>query len=375
MRVTVTRRELLEAVQIAARIATTKSTLGQMANVLLTAEGETLKVSASDLSTSIELSVVAKVERAGGTSVPASKFMQHIAGLPEADVNLECGEDGDYALVISCRRSEYKLHGLSPDYFPAFPEVGGDVRVSVSQALLKRAIAQSAYAASDDGARPILTGVGVYLSPDKLVLVGTDTHRMGKAEIPVADGCEARCIIPADVLLQAPRFLNGDENAMASVRLDTNLFLIATEKAVLVSRLIEGQFPRYERVIPSGWDTRITVNRDELAAAVKRLRVEKTEQGSGTDKLVTCRVLCQTELGMLLLSTQGSTGRVCDEVEIEQEGPDITWAVNADYAVEVLESFDTASAAFELKGSLNPIAVRGLGDENAMAVVMPLQTS
>ncbi|HEU4753687.1 MAG TPA: DNA polymerase III subunit beta, partial [Armatimonadota bacterium] len=272
MKLTVTRKELYEGLQIVSRAVSTQTTLPVLKNVLIEPGTDAIKLSATDLELGVEVLVPASVKEGGSLTVPAKTFSEIIAALPESDVSL-AGDD-HHSLIIACRRSEYRIHGLTAEDFPALPEVGGSVSLELPQAQMKQMIKQTAFAASDDDTRPILTGVCVVLQGGKLRLVATDTHRLAvrTAGVTEASG-DTTVIVPVRAMNELLRVLSDDEEKPLYVRVDQNQILFKTDRVTLVSRLIEGQFPRYERVIPSSYTRRLTIQRDELQSSLRRARI------------------------------------------------------------------------------------------------------
>jgi len=176
MKLTVPRKDLYEGLQIVSRAVSTHTTLPVLKNVLIQPGTEGIKLSATDLELGVEVLVPAQVQEPGALTVPARTIGEIVAALPEADVSLAAGDNDN--LVICCRRSEYRIHGLTAEDFPALPEVGGAVSLQLPQPLMKSMIRQTALAASDDDSRPILTGVCLVVQEGRLRLAATDTHRL-----------------------------------------------------------------------------------------------------------------------------------------------------------------------------------------------------
>src|SRR5688572_1845348 len=155
MKLSAARKELYEGLQIVSRTVSAHTSLPVLKNVLIEPGADAIKLSATDLELGVEVLVPAAVQEGGSLTVPAKTLVEIVAALPEADVSLAA--DDKENLVVCCRRSEYRIHGLSAEDFPALPEVGGSVALQLPQALMKSMIRQTALAASDDDTRPILT--------------------------------------------------------------------------------------------------------------------------------------------------------------------------------------------------------------------------
>jgi DNA polymerase-3 subunit beta len=366
VKLTVARKELYEGLQIVGRAVSTQTTLPVLKNVLIEPGTDAIKLSATDLELGVEVLVPANIPEGGSLTVPARTFSEIIAALPEADVSL-AADDRDN-LVICCRRSEYRIHGLTAEDFPTLPEVGGSVSLQLPQPLMKAMIRQTALAASDDDTRPILTGVCLVVSEGRLRLVATDTHRLAvrTAAVPDVTG-DSTVIVPVRAMNELLRVLSDDEEKTLHVRIDQNQILFRTERVTLVSRLIEGQFPRYERVIPSSHTRRLTIQRDELQSSLRRARIV------ARDAAAKDRVLLAAEGENLVITAEGDEGRAHEEFEIAREGDEISIAFNVSYMLEVLGVLDTEGVFLELTEPLSPAVLRPVDGDDYLMVIMPMQ--
>jgi DNA polymerase-3 subunit beta len=366
MKLIVTRKELYEGLQIVSRAVSAHTSLPVLKNVLIEPGTDAIKLSATDLELGVEVLVPAKVQEGGSLTVPARTFSEMVAALPEADVSL-AADDRDN-LILVCRRSEYRINGLTAEDFPALPEVGGSVALQVPQKLMKEMIRQTVLAASDDDTRPILTGICLVLQEKQLRLIATDTHRLAvrTAGVNEASG-DTTVIIPSRALNELSRVLSEAEDALLHVRVDQNQILFKTERVTLVSRLIEGQFPKYERVIPGSHSRRLTIQRDEFQSALRRARIVARDS-SAKD-----RVVLATEGENLVLSAEGEEGKAHDEFEVAREGDDISIAFNASYLLDVLGVLDCEGIYLEMTEPLSPAVVRPVDGDDYLMVVMPMQ--
>jgi DNA polymerase-3 subunit beta len=366
MKLTVTRKELYEGLQVVSRAVSTQTTLPVLKNVLIEPGVDAIKLSATDLELGVEVRVPARVAEGGSLTVPAKTFQEIVAALPEADVSL-AGDEKDN-LLITCRRSDFRIHGLTAEDFPALPEVGGNVSLQLPQKLMKAMIHQTALAASDDDTRPILTGICMVLQEGSLRLAATDTHRLAvrTANVTNASG-DTTVIVPVRAMEELQRVLGDGEEDILDVRIDQNQVLFRTERVTLVSRLIEGQFPRYERVIPTGHTRRLTIQRDELQSSLRRARIV------ARDAAAKDRVVLATQGENLVITAEGEEGRAHEEIEVAREGDDISIAFNVTYLLDVLSVVDTEGIFLELTEPLSPAVVRPVDGEDYLMVVMPMQ--
>ena len=366
MKLTVPRKDLYEGLQIVGRAVSTQTTLPVLKNVLIEPGTDAIKLAATDLELGVEVLVPAQIQEGGSLTVPAKTFQEMVAALPEADVSI-ASDDKD-SLIVCCRRSDFRINGLNAEDFPALPEVGGSIGLQVPQVLMKEMIRQTALAASDDDTRPILTGICVIVKENSLRLVATDTHRLAVRTAQLAEaGGDTTVIVPVRAMNELMRVLSDEEEAVLYIRIDQNQILFRTERVTLVSRLIEGQFPKYERVIPPGHTRRLTIQRDDLLSSLRRARIVAREAAAKD------RVVLATEGENLIITAEGDEGRVHEEIEVAREGDDISIAFNVNYVVEVLGVLNTQGIFLEMTEPLSPAVVRPVEGDDYLMVIMPMQ--
>jgi DNA polymerase-3 subunit beta len=365
MKVTCERRELHEGLQTVARAVSGRSSLPILGNVLLEPKGEALRLAATDLELGIERLVPARVGEPGSVTLPARTLSEIVGVLPEDDVTIAADISGG-DVVITCRRSEYRIHGLPAEEFPVLPEVGSEATFSLAEGELSRMIRQTIFAAASDDTRPILTGVYTVLSDSHLVMVATDTHRLALRQGAASEASgEVAVIIPARALSELSRGLEPEGEQSVQVRLDKNQVMFRTEQLTVVSRLIEGQFPKYEKVVPSEHTRKLTIPKDELQQAVRRAAVVARENSH--------RIILRTAGELLTITAEeANLGRAHEEVEVIREGDDIQIAFNARYVLDVLGVLDAEGLYLEMTEPLRPAVFRPVDGADYLMVIMPM---
>lgn len=371
MKLVVARRELYEGLQAVSRVVSAQTSLPVLNNVLIEPGIDSLKLCATDLELGVEFLVPGTINEGGSITVPARTITEIVAALPEADVSLAA--DDHNHLRLCCGRSEYRIHGLPAEDFPSLPEVSGDVSLTLPQSQMKSMIHTTAFATSTDKTRPILTGVCFIVSQAEaggdLRMVATDTHRLAVRNIPVPESKGERTVItPVRALNELVRVLGDAEDLQLQIRVDSNQMLFRTERFTLVSRLIEGQFPKYERVIPSGFTRRLTVPREELQSIVRRARIVAKEASAAN------RVVLRASGESLIVTAEaGELGQAYEEMEVIREGDEIEIAFNASFLLDVLAVLDTETVFIEMSEPLNPAIVRPVEGPDFLMVIMPMQ--
>jgi DNA polymerase-3 subunit beta len=369
MKVTTTRKELLEGVQTVAHAVSGRSSLPILQHIHLSAEGDGLKLTATDLEIGIECFVPATVEMPGDATTPAKLTQEVLSSLPDADIKLS--DDATHAVLLTCERSEYKLLGLSPAEYPSLPEVSEATSFAVPAETLKEMIKQTIFAVSTEETRAILTGVLVEYDGVTLRMVATDTHRLtvrshragGNAlETPLT------AVIPARAMNELARIV-GDYEGEVEVQIGRNQASFRPvddpRRTFLITRLIDGQFPAYQRVIPTTYTKRLTLTTDEFLRAVRRASLVARD--------ISNRVILNTNGEYLIIEAEsGQSGKAHEEVEVVREGDDITVAFNARYLIDVLSVVDSEGVHLELTESLRPAVIRPADRDNYLCVLMPM---
>jgi len=371
VKLSVMQENLARGLQVVSRAVSTRTTLPVLANVLLRTEDAGLKLTATNLEIGITYWVPGKVDTDGALTVPARLLNDLVNSLPAGErVDLEL--QGATTLLIRAGRFENHLRGIDSDDFPAVATAGDRPTTRVAQKVLRQALLETAFAAATDEARPILTGVLARFEGDRLTLAAADNYRIAVKTIPLLDPVEdTSIVIPARSLNELSRILSDTDDVIDIVFLAArSQILFHVEGIDLVSRLIDGQFPNYQQVLPKGFSTRAVIDRDELLKAVRLAALIASSSANivklavGVDGDAGLTVTANAEVG-------DNEGRVAAQVE----GDGTTIAFNAKYLVDVLQNVDAEQFSLELSGPLAPGVFRPVGDDQYVHVVMPVRTA
>lgn len=364
MKVICARKDLFEGVQTAGRAVSSRTSLPILGHLLVKAEEDKLRIAATDLEIGMECLVDANIQEPGSMTVPAKVLTEILAALPDTDVSLSVDESNTVSL--KCGTSDFSILGLPPEEFPLLPEVKEEVKFTIEDDVLREGIAKTSFAISADESRAILTGILLQVTGESLKLVSTDTHRLCVFDCPIAE-CEGteNAIVPGRALTELARIVPEGQGTV-SVGISPSQVMFRVDSTILVSRLIEGQFPNFEKVIPHEFTKKLTVPTEQLLQSVKRVAIVARENEN--------RTIVQTQSGTLVLSAEsGNVGKAHEEVEIIKEGDDFKMAFSSRYLLDVLNVIDTEAIEAELTGEASPAAIRPQGQDNYVYVLMPMQ--
>jgi DNA polymerase III subunit beta len=367
----VIQENLARGLSVVGHAVSARSTLPVLANVLLRTEDAGLKLTATNLEIGITCWVPGKIESDGAITVPARLFADIVNGLPSSErVDLEIR--GTDRLFVHAGRFETTLRGIDAEEFPAIPAAGERPTTRISQRVLKHALSEITFAAATDEARPILTGVMTRFEGDRLTLAAADNYRIAITRIPTLDTVEETSIVvPARSYMELHRVLTEtDDPVEVILSPQKNQVLFHLDGIDVVSRLIDGQFPNYQQVLPSGHATRVEVERDDLLKAVRLAALIASSSAN----------IIKLQVGpdgapQVMVAAAAEVGDHRGVVDATIEGDGTTIAFNARYLVDVLQNVTAERFAIELNGPLSPGVFRPADGRDYTHVVMPVRTT
>lgn len=363
MKVTVTQENLNRALAAVSRVASSKTSLPILSNILLRTENNRLVVAATNLEIASVYSIGAKVEKEGTLTIPARLVSEFVNNLPKDNVVLH-GEGTK--LDISSGKYTSTIHGVVSDEFPELPTISPQHTIVLAGDLLKQVIAQTVITASHDDTRPVLTGVLWHSIDGKLYVAATDGYRL--AERRVAETKEdIKALIPATTLQEVARALPEDADEV-SLLIDDMQVRFQAGDVELTSRLIDGNFPDYRQLIPKSTEINATVATAELVRTTKIASLFARESGGSvtlhTDK---------SKGTISIHSVASQLGENTSEAEAAVDGEGSV-TLNSRYLLEALGCVDSPNITFGFSGKLAPCVVRPVGDDSYQHIVMPLKS-
>jgi DNA polymerase-3 subunit beta len=371
MRVVLERSNLLKSLNHVHRVVERRNTIPILSNVLISADGASLELKATDLDLEVTEATPAAVERKGATTVPAHLLYDIVRKLPEgAEVMLKMDEDGNAMSVIS-GRSSFRLQCLPQSDFPvlsagSFPHI-----FRLESAALKGLIEKTQFAISMEETRYYLNGIFLHTlevgGKLKLRSVATDGHRLARAEIEAPAGSEGMpgIIIPRKTVSELQKLVDDPDIAVTTELSDTKIrFTIGG--VVLTSKLIDGTFPDYQRVIPTGNDKKLVIDRQSFSAAVDRVSTISSERGRA--------VKLSIRDGQLTLTVNNpDSGSATEELAADYGSDPLEIGFNAKYLLDVAAQLSGDQAEFLFADAGSPTLIHDMADEHALYVLMPMR--
>jgi DNA polymerase-3 subunit beta len=377
MELVVRKNELLRELQLFQGIVERKNTIPILANVLMEAKDDEVRLLATDLEVALRSKCKASVSKAGSLTLPAKKFYEIVKSLPETDIRITEDKGG---VKVAADRFDSRMQTLPREDFPTLPESAGGATVSLAPAAMKEMVAKTQFAITGEDTRFFLNGALFVLRPDSMSLVATDGHRLalvnvnrdgaakkeGRGSSGSEDG-EIKAILPKKTLGELARLLSEGDGDITYERGENHLFFNVGDR-MLISRMIDGQFPAYERVIPKGNDKHIEFEHDRLTNAVKRVALLSNERSRA--------VKFQIEKGKVdVTSSSPDLGEAHETLPVEYTGGSMQICFNAQYVLDFLAAVTTDIVALELKDEVSQAVMKPVGAEgyDYTYVIMPMR--
>jgi len=365
MKIECLKENLSKGLNIISKITPIRASLPILSNVLLKTEKGRLKLSGTNLEIGINYFLGAKIEKEGAITVPVKILNEYINSLPENKINLTVDK---LQLLIESKNYQTKIFGMDPQEFPLIPEIKEDWLAEIEPKQLLESINQVSFATTIDESRPILSGVYFNFNQNKLTMVGTDSYRLSEKIINLSKKFKKdfSIIVPSKTINEI-FYIISEFNEPIKVALSENQVLFKIKDIEVVSKLIEGEFPNYQQIIPDSYETRVKINTEEFIQLVKMANIFARE-GIGNIKL---EIKNKGEI-TISVST-ASLGEHISHFKAEVEGLDTEINFNTKYLLDALNSLRSEEFYLELNGKLNPGLIKPVGKKGYLHIIMPLR--
>jgi DNA polymerase III subunit beta len=369
MEIKILRSEILRGLSLVQSIVERKTTMPILANVLLETRGKTLSITATDLEVGINSSYNAEVVSAGKVAIHARSVYDIIKELPEENVHIKV-LDGNW-VQISCGKSNFKIVGLASDEFPTLPNKGDGESRRVEGSFLKDMIDKTSFAMSTDETRYNLNGV--YIDEkrgdkgSKVKMVATDGHRLSIVERDFKAGWNLKkgVIVPRKGIMELKKLCeNGD--AQIELWMDEKHLMAYRDNVTLVVRLIDGQFPPYDQVVPKKIKKVVSMTKDDLSRALKRVSVLSTDRTRGVK-------FSFSPKNLDIFASNPDMGEAHEEISARYKGESFEVGFNAKYVLEALNSIVDDEAVLQLGDETSPCVLQSEKDSGFTHVIMPMR--
>jgi DNA polymerase-3 subunit beta len=366
MELVVRKSDLLRELQFFQGIVERKSTIPILANVLLEAADGKVRLLATDLEVSLRSTCEASIARGGALTLPAKKLFEIVKALPDTEVRIE--QDGT-SVKVAADRFESKMQTLPREDFPTLPEPSGSASVSLPRKGIRELITRTQFAITGEDTRYYLNGAQFIVKGKSMVMVATDGHRLAlvTSQLEADAGAELKAIIPKKTLTELSRLLaDGDGDVVYELGENHQFFHVGDR--LLISRIHEGQFPAFERVIPKGNDKRVEFERDRLTSAVKRVSILSNDRSRA--------VKFNVQAGKVEISSESPDfGEAREQVVVDYTGPSMQICFNAQYVADFLAVVETDHVQLEVKDEVSQAVMRPVASEGYeyTYVIMPMR--
>jgi len=363
MEVVIDRDAFLKGLQMVQNIVEPRQTLPILANVLLEAAGDSVRLTATDLEVGARVSVPAKVGAKGAITVSARKLAEIVKELPAAAVALKVSEN--VTVSLRCGGATYRMVGLAPDDFPPVVPASPQSWVSIEAKVLREMLTQTSFAVSHDETRYALNGVLFLFQGKDVRMVATDGHRLALSTRSLGQGVSsATGIVPRKAVTEIMRVIGTGEEVQIAIT--ENQFVLQMPNFVMTARLIEGQFPNYDAVIPKAHPGRLTTTRSALSSALRRVSVMAEERNKPVK-------LALSPASLKVNASSQELGEAEEILEVEYAGEEMVIGFNSRYLLEAMAALEKDQVVLEIKDAQSPGVIKSVEGEGYCCVIMPMR--
>lgn len=363
MKLTVTQENLSRALQTVSRIASSRGSLPILSNVLLKTANNQLLVEATNLDVAISETIGAKIKTEGSVTVPARLMQDYVASLPSSTLTLETK---DSKLLLSTEHHNSTINGTPADDFPEMPVIEKGDTLEIKGADFKQTLQQVLFAASNDEARPVLTGMYLHTFEGDLYAVATDSYRLAEKKITTSSK-DVSLLIPASSLQDVLRVMRDDQ-AIVTIQYDEQQARFSVGAVELVTRLIDGNYPDYRRLLPKESETTAVVTLHDLQEITKVSSLFAREAAGGVTVTID-----EEKQDVSIRSIASQVGENTAVADAKVSG-DAVITMNSRYILDALSAFDGANVQLNVNGKLDPCLLTSPEHDDYLHVVMPVKS-
>jgi len=357
---------LLYALNIVNKAISPNHTLPVLNNILIKANNKKLFLSATNLEIAISCDIEASLSIEGSVTVPAKLLTNYISLLNDEEVQLKLKENLE--LEIKSSKSNTKIKCISADEFPLIPKIEKEKEFKININDFYKSLNETVFSASINTTRPVLSGVFMKSEDKILKIVATDSYRLAEKKMNLDEKIDdISCIVPAKTMVEISRILSKAEEKYIKINISKNQILFSVDGIELISRLIEGNFPEYEKIIPQTEKTRLTVSKEDLILTLKRVSLFARENNNSI------KLEISKENKMTVSSEETKIGEEKADLGIECLGEDNEISLNSQYLLDVLNIIDGEKVDLILNERVSPVCVKSVEEDGYIYIIMPLK--
>lgn len=364
MKFTCEKHALQDAIGTAQKAVTGKSTTPILEGLLLIAKDNQITIVGSDKDLSIETKITANIIKEGKVVVDSRLFGEIIRKMPNDEIHITIDEDND-TLQIVCQKSNAALIYMNGDEYPNLPTINENIVFSVPQAILKNMIKGTLFSVAQDELRPILTGVLFEVKDKILNFVALDGQRLALRYENINNENDVNVVIPGKTLSEVSKIL-GDSNNNADITFTSNHILFDLGDTKVISRLLEGEFIKYNSIIPNEYNLKVVTKRTELLDSIERASLMAKESNTNPIKL-------DIQEDIIVITSDSQLGKAREELNVIMQGQPLKIAFNSKYLIDVLKILEEEEIVMEFSSSVSPCVIKNKEKNNCTYLVLPVR--
>ena len=362
------KENILKAINSVINGVASKTTMPILEGILIQTNEKEVKLTSYDLEIGIEYIMESKVEEQGNTVVNATMFSEIIRKLPNKEIRISINSNN--LLEIECEGSLYKLATMNPDEFPELPKINIENSIEIEQTTLRNMIRKTIFAVSNEENRPIFTGCLFEIIEGKLNVVAVDGYRLAVKSTKLNNNKNSfSSVIPGKTLNEINKIMT-DSFDTDKIGIARNQALFEMENCKIVTRLLDGEFLKYQNAIPNNWETRIKVNKSEIQDCFERIILISA---SSIEKEKKYPVKINIEVGKVIISCANQTGDAKEEIYPETEGKELEIGFNPRFFLDCLKAIDDEEIYMEFGTNRSPCIIKAVEDGDYTYMILPIK--
>lgn len=361
MKIKILKTELIKNIQNVQNVISSRTSLPILANILIEARANTIKLTSTDLDIGISSVFTSEIEEEGAITVPAKRFNDIIKELPDEDVLI--GTMKNNSITIKCEKCFFKILGLPKEDFPKLPEFEKEPHAIIEQGVLKNMLGMTHFSMSRDETRYVLNGASFLFKNNQLIIVATDGKRLGLVKKDTTKNTlDKSIIVPSKTIYELSRVLKNEGEAR--IMFNENQIRFELDNITIISRLVEGEYPNYDQVIPKEAKEKMVIQREQFLLGVRRAAL-LTTQDSQSIKIDILRNKT------IISKANPNIGEAREEIETAYKGPEMTVGFNPTYLIDALKVIPKDELGVEVLGPDKPVVIRI--EDWYVYLVLPMQ--